>query len=311
MPPEDLFSVGSLDRPSAPFASSESVTDVQIPLSPLPAPIDLTAPVPAPTPAVGARTGQPLAAAPSRERAQLCRTLLTEAIDCTDPVRAKRLRGEVVEAYLPAARSIARRYTGRGVDRADLDQLASIGLVKAANRWQPGLSDDFLQFAVPTMVGEIKRYFRDHSFTVRPTRRVQELRAAVRQAQLDHWQAHGTDPTDQDLAAAVDADLHEIREARAAGGLCRPGSLDQPNQDGYTVADSHGEIDRRIGHVENQMMVARMMASLTERERRVVQLRFEMQWSQSQIGAEMGVSQMQISRWLRAITTKLRDVATQ
>ena len=309
MPPEDLFSVGALDRPSTPLASTESVTDVQVSLPPLPAPIDLAVPVPAR--AVGARTGQPLAAAPSRERAVRFRALLAEAVDCADPVRAKRLRGEVVEAYLPAARSIARRYAGRGVDRADLDQLASIGLVKAANRWQPGLSDDFLQFAVPTMVGEIKRYFRDHSFTVRPTRRVQELRAAVRQAQVDHWQTHGTDPTDQDLAAAVDADLHEIREARAAGGLCRPGSIDEPHLDGTTVAQTHGEIDEHIGHLENRMMVARMMASLTERERRVVQLRFEMQWSQSQIGAEMGVSQMQISRWLRAITTKLRDVATQ
>lgn len=140
---------------------------------------------------------------------------------------------------------------------------------------------------------------------------MQELRAAVRQAQVDHWQAYGTDPTDQDLAAAVDADLHKVREARAAGGLCRPGSIDEPHLDGSTVAQTHGRDDERIGHLKNRMMVARMMVSLTERERRVVQLRFEMHWSQSQTGAEMRVSQVQIFRWMRAITTKLRDVATQ
>lgn len=284
---------------------------VMVPPTPMIA-VDLIGALSVPAaPASAGRVGQSLAAAPSRERAAQCRELLTEAVGCADPVRAQRLRGQVAQAYLPAAKSIARRYTGRGVDRADLEQLASIGLVKATNRWRPGLSDDFLQFAVPTMVGEIKRYFRDHSFTVRPTRRVQELRALIREAQTDHWQQHGSNPSDQDLATATGADLTEIREARAAMAVCRPPSLDEPQITGVLISDTHGEIDPRITDFENRVMVARLLQSLTERERRVVQLRFELQWSQSRIGQEMGVSQMQVSRWLRAITAKLRDVATQ
>ncbi|WP_166442304.1 sigma-70 family RNA polymerase sigma factor [Nakamurella flava] len=312
MPPEDLFSVGVLDRPSTvqlpddhivPALDAAPTIPAVAPSSPSPAPADPSA--------APARPGQPLSSAPSRERAARCRDLLDQALTCGNEARARRLRGEVVEAYLPAARSIAARYAGRGVDRADLEQLASIGLVKAARRWQPGLSEDFLQFAVPTMVGEIKRYFRDHSFVVRPTRRVQELRAQVRQAQHDHWQRHGSDPTDHDLAVATGADVADVREARAASGVCRPPSLDEPQGAGWAITQTLGEVDDRIGDIENRMMVARLLQSLTERERRVVQLRFEMQWSQSQIGQELGVSQMQISRWLRAITIKLREVATQ
>ena len=123
-----------------------------------------------------------IAAAPTGVRAQRVRELLERTAACTEPVEQQRLRRLVVTEYLPVARSLASRYSGRGVERNDLEQLAFLGLVKAVRRWEPGRSEDFLQFAVPTIVGEIKRYFRDHSWLVRPPRRIQELRAAINDA---------------------------------------------------------------------------------------------------------------------------------
>ena len=108
--------------------------------------------------------------------------------------RAAAFRKSVVTEYLPVARSLASRYSGRGVERADLEQLAFLGLVKAVRRWEPGRSEDFLQFAVPTIVGEIKRYFRDHSWLVRPPRRIQELRAAITEAEQTYRHRDGTGP---------------------------------------------------------------------------------------------------------------------
>ncbi|TKV57639.1 sigma-70 family RNA polymerase sigma factor [Nakamurella flava] len=256
--------------------------------------------------AAPSRPAATISSAPSRDRACRMRELLDEAESCVDERRQQRLRQQVVTEYLPVARSIAARYSGRGVERSDLDQLAYLGLVKAVRRWRPGLSEDFLQFAVPTIVGEIKRYFRDHSWLVRPPRRIQELRAAINEAEQHYWQRKGARPTDTELAKLCDTTEADVVEARGATTLCRPPSLDEQQGAGWAMAQSWGAQDDEIGKIEDRMAVGRLLEALTDRERQVVELRFGQGWSQSRIGAEIGVSQMQVSRWLRAIALKLR-----
>lgn len=235
------------------------------------------------------------------------RAVLVAALACSDPAEQARLRGEVVVEYMPAARSLAARYAGRGIDRDELNQLANLGLLKAVRGWRPGVSDDFLQYAVPTMTGEIKRYFRDHLHPVRPTRTIAELRPALVDAEDHHWQRHGTQPTDEQLAHATGADKARVREAREAMKLCRPASLeDLYAADNHSTA-SWGADDQRFEEVDNRITVQHLLTYLTDRERRVVNLRFTHGWSQSQIAADMGVSQMQVSRWLAVILAKLNQ----
>jgi RNA polymerase sigma-B factor len=248
-----------------------------------------------------------IASAPTGDRAQRVRELLEHSAECTDSAEQQAYRRKVVTEYLPVARSLASRYAGRGVERCDLEQLAFLGLVKAVRRWQPGRSEDFLQFAVPTIVGEIKRYFRDHSWLVRPPRRIQELRAAISDAEQTCRHADGTAPTERELATATGVSTRDIGEARAAAACCRPRSLDEPQGVGLSISLGWGDEDPELKRVEDRVTVERLLATLTERERDVVRMRFENGWSQSRIGTEIGVSQMQVSRWLRTIADKLRD----
>ncbi len=248
-----------------------------------------------------------IASAPTGDRAQRVRELLERSAECTDPTEQQQYRRSVVTEYLPVARSLASRYAGRGVERNDLEQLAFLGLVKAVRRWQPGRSEDFLQFAVPTIVGEIKRYFRDHSWLVRPPRRIQELRAAINEAEQTYRHADGTGPSESELAAATGVSSRDIGEARAAAACCRPRSLDEGQGIGLALALGWGDEDPELRRVEDRVTVQRLLATLTDREREVVRMRFENGWSQSRIGAEIGVSQMQVSRWLRTIAEKLRS----
>lgn len=278
------------------LATADSVRIADIPVQ---IPVQVEAPRPAPA--------HTIAAAPTGERAQRVRELLAYSATCTDPVELQRCRDRIVTEYLPVARSLAARYAGRGVERGDLEQLACLGLVKAVQRWQPGRSDDFLQFAVPTIVGEIKRYFRDHSWLVRPPRRIQELRAAISEAEQTHRHRDGSAPTDLELAQVTGARPEDIGEARAAAACCRPRSLDEEQGPGLALALSWGEEDRELGRIEDRATVERLMDALTERERDVVHMRFDNGWSQSRIGREIGVSQMQVSRWLRTIHDKLRS----
>lgn len=252
-------------------------------------------------------SGHTIAAAPTGDRAQRVHDLLEYTATCADPGELRRCRQRVVTEYVPVARSLAARYSGRGLERGDLDQLAYLGLVKAVQRWRPGRSDDFLQFAVPTIVGEIKRYFRDHSWLVRPPRRIQELRAAIAEAEQAHRHRDGSAPTDVELARVTGADAEDIDEARAAAACCRPRSLDEDQGPGLALALAWGEEDAELRRVEDRATIAQLLEALTERERDVVHMRFNNGWSQSRIGKEIGVSQMQVSRRLRSITEKLRS----
>ena len=236
------------------------------------------------------------------ERHERVRELLLRMVDTTDPDERRRLESAVVLEHQGVARSIAARYRGRGVERCDLEQLAFLGLVKAVRRWEPGRSEDFLQFAVPTIAGEIKRYFRDHLFVVRPPRRIQEARAALFAAEET-----GQGRSDDELCDALGIESDLVRQARQAADLCRPCSLDAPSPSGQSLAASWGAEDEELGHVDDRLSVAALMDGLSCRERAVIRMRYSDGWSQARIGAAIGVSQMQVSRLLRSIVAKLRQ----
>jgi len=240
------------------------------------------------------------------ERSARVAALLAEMVECQDATRRKRLQSDVVVEHLSVAKSIASRYRGRGVERGDLEQLACLGLVKAVSRWKPGLSDDFLQFAVPTISGEIKRYFRDHSWLVRPPRRIQELRAAIAVAERDFQDSGELRPSDALVGQRLDTRVTDIREARAAAGLCRPPSIDSDSGAGLFIAQQWSGEDC-MSTVDDRMSLEVVLRTLTERERTVVAMRFKEGLSQAKIGETIGVSQMQVSRILRDVITKLRD----
>ena len=170
-------------------------------------------------------SGRTFSAAPPRERSRRLREQLDELGRCADPVEQRRRRGQVISEYMPVARSVAARYRGRGVESAELEQLAYVGLVKAANRWQPGRSEDFLSFAVPTMVGEIKRFFRDHSWLIRLPRGIQEIRPTVVAAEEQLRQRCGGRPSDADVAAAAGITDRQLRDVRSANFAYRPPSI--------------------------------------------------------------------------------------
>ncbi len=233
--------------------------------------------------------------------------LLAQLADCTDSTERERLQSDVAVATLPVARSIASRYRGRGVDIGDLEQIAALGLVKAVRRWKPGLSDDFLQYAVPTITGEIKRYFRDCWWTVRPPRRLQEARAALGQAEQDLRQRTGREPDDLMLAHELDLDLRTVRQAKTVRQCARPTSLEDPATDNGRIDRALVTDDQELRRVEDRIAVRSLLATLGDRDRTVVDLRYFRGWSQARIGDHIGVSQMQVSRILRDICSRLRD----
>ncbi|MGL5853491.1 MAG: sigma-70 family RNA polymerase sigma factor [Phycicoccus sp.] len=226
---------------------------------------------------------------------------------CHDVTDAERLRDRLVVVSMEIADAVALRYRGRGVEVDDLLQVARTALVKAARRYRPGAGSGFAAFAVPTISGEVKRHFRDYAWSVRPPRRLQELRWALsrEEEQLRHVLGH--EPTDDDLALALDVTADEIAEARACGAAFHSVSLDAPTPTGTTVGDAVAD-DSALDHfgVETHESLRAALTSLTDRERLILRLRFVEERTQSEIGEAIGVSQMQVSRLLGGLLGKLR-----
>jgi len=207
------------------------------------------------------------------------------------------------------AESIVMRYRNRGVPVEDLVQVACLGLVKAARGFDPVKSDNFLGYAVPTILGEVKRFFRDNAWAVRPPRRIQELQAEIAAASAQLMQDTGRVPTPSAVAQQLEIDVKEVIEALSADGCFAPTSLDRPPRDDETnpLADSLGEDDPGYTHAEAVVALRPLCQNLTERERRIVYLRFFHEWTQARIAEEFGVTQMQVSRLLTRIFAKLRE----
>jgi RNA polymerase sigma-B factor len=217
-------------------------------------------------------------------------------------------RDELVDRFLPLARKLARRYSGAQEPFEDLMQVASYGLLKALNRFDLDRGTAFSSFAVPTIVGELKRYFRDLGWSAHVPRRAQELALKVQSAQEKLTTRTGRSPTVAELAQYLELSIEDVLgglEAAAAHHSC---SIDLPHDDADsdsgTLADTLGEQDVGFQLVEDATTLAASMQTLSESERHVLQLRFFEDRTQREIAKRIGVSQMQISRiQRRAITT--------
>jgi RNA polymerase sigma-B factor len=221
-----------------------------------------------------------------------------------------RLREEVVLLNRSVALAIAARYRSKGIALDDLQQVASLGLVKAANGFDPAVGGDFLSYAVPTISGEIKRHFRDRGWTVRPPRRVQELQARINAAPVDYAQSLGSSAQPAEIAEQLGVEVSDVIEALTCNGFS-PMSLDVPVGEPGSSASlgdllSAGRDD--YGDVENVMVLGEALRSLPPRDLLILRRRFFEDCTQQQIGDEIGLSQMQVSRVLARILRQLRTL---
>jgi RNA polymerase sigma-B factor len=224
----------------------------------------------------------------------------------------QRARDELVDRFLPLARKLARRYAGAREPFDDLVQVASLGLVKAVDRFDTSRGTAFSSFAVPTILGELKRYFRDLGWSVHVPRGAQELALKVENAQQKLTAKTGRPPTVDQLAQYVELSLEEVLDALETAGAHHSASLDAPRDDvdgeAGTLADSFGEEDERYELVDASVTIAAAASELSARDRRVLVLRFVDDLTQTQIADEIGVSQMQVSRILRRALGRLREL---
>ena len=216
----------------------------------------------------------------------------------------------LVERFLPLARSLAARYARADEPFDDIFQVACMGLVKAVDRFDLARDRAFSSFAVPTIAGEIKRYYRDKTWAVRVPRDLQDLALAVDRAARDLEGQLSRTPTVAELAAALAVDDEDVLEALHAGHSRFAASLDAPRGEdddrSSTLADAVATHDDGFARAEQRATLQRAMAVLTPRERRILRLRFEHDLTQEQIGRHVGLSQMQVSRILRQSIARLR-----
>ncbi len=221
-------------------------------------------------------------------------------------------RDELVERFLPLARKLARRYTGAREPFDDLFQVASYGLLKALDRFDPDRGVAFSSFAVPTILGELKRYFRDLGWSAHVPRGAQELGLRVQSCQQKLTASTGLSPTVHELAQYMELSIEEVVEGLEAAAAHHAASLELPRDDGDgsvgTLADTLGVEDTGFELVEDSETVAAAMRLLSDREQHVLKLRFFEGRTQSEIAEAVGVSQMQISRILRRTIEQLSEL---
>jgi RNA polymerase sigma-B factor len=223
-------------------------------------------------------------------------------------------REALVERFLPLARQLARRYQRGGEPLDDLVQVASLGLLKAIDRFEPDRPTAFSSFAVPTILGELKRHFRDRGWSVRVPRDLQEMTVRVDRTSEELARQLGRAPTPAEIGEHIGITTEQVLEAREAAGAYRAVSLDRPRDDEEeegTVADGMGFEDPGFGLAEDAATVERLMTVLSDREREVLRLRFGEDLTQSEIGARVGVSQMHVSRLIRQAIERLRAAAEE
>lgn len=234
--------------------------------------------------------------------------LLAQARATDDPQERSLLLDEAVTMHLPMARSLAMRYQQRGEPLNDLVQVAALGLVKAVQGFDPDKGTEFLSYAVPTVTGEIKRHFRDRGWAIRPPRRLQELRLNLGRVteQLTHELERS--PRTSEVAARLGVQEDDVIEAMTSARDYRTTSLELPvdGDSGTSLGDLLGADDAGLAEVEDAVTLAPLLAGLPARERRILILRFYRHWTQSQIAADIGVTQMQVSRLLSSSLARLR-----
>jgi RNA polymerase sigma-B factor len=226
-----------------------------------------------------------------------------------DPARA-RLREQLVTGYLPVAQHLAHRYAQRGVPVDDLTQIAAVGLVQAIDRFDPDFGSSFLAYAIVTMQGEIRRYFRDRTWSMRVPRRLKDLHVSINRASTTLSSRLGQAPRPSELATHLNISTEEVLEGLEAGQAYATTSLDRTldgaNSDASPVLDRLGEDDPDLDRVEIHHTLTPLLAKLPDRERSILVMRFYANMSQSQIAENLGLSQMHISRLLAQTLTELR-----
>ncbi|WP_245594361.1 SigB/SigF/SigG family RNA polymerase sigma factor [Actinospica robiniae] len=246
----------------------------------------------------------------AEQRAETMRTLTRlSALDADHPQRA-RLRAEVIEDHMAYARHLAGHYSRRGVSDEDFAQVAYLGLVKAVDNFDPGRGTGFLGYATPMIIGEIKRYFRDATWDVHVPRRMQEITGALRRAREELTVRQGREPTISQLAEHVGLDADEVVEALDAAEAYSTSSLDRPvglEEGGATLGETIGHDDPGFRLTEDREVLRGLVAGLSERDKRILLMRFFRGMTQAEIGEELGISQMQVSRLITKVLGQLRE----
>jgi RNA polymerase sigma-B factor len=233
------------------------------------------------------------------------------ALPDADP-RRHRLRDDLVGGYLPVAQHIARKYRHRGESPDDLTQVARLGLVLAIDRFDPCRGVDFLSFAVPTINGEVQRYFRDRVTAIRVPRRLRQLQSMIYDAAAELGQRHGRAPRPSEIAAELGVDVELVLEGLQAAAVAHTASLDGPvygeerSGDWTRFSEALGYVEPEFDLVEHRESLGPLLAALPERERRILMLRFFGGLTQSEIGDRIGISQMHVSRLLSRTLARLR-----
>ncbi|HET6627920.1 MAG TPA: RNA polymerase sigma factor SigF [Nocardioidaceae bacterium] len=227
--------------------------------------------------------------------------------------RHSEIRDELVRLHLPLVEHLARRFRNRGEPFDDLVQVGTIGLIKAIDRFDLGRAVEFSTYATPTIVGEIKRHFRDKGWAIRVPRRLQELRISISAATAELTQSLGHSPTISDIATRVGVTEEEVLEGLESANAYSTLSLDatDPTEDSaLSMLDSLGEDDEALESVDNRESIKPLLEQLHPREKHILTLRFFRGMTQSQIATEIGVSQMHVSRLLNKTLEHLRESLT-
>ncbi len=217
-----------------------------------------------------------------------------------------RARDALAEEMVPLARALAGRYSGRGEPIDDLVQVACVGIMKAIEGFDLSRDVRFSSYATPTVLGEIKRHFRDKTWAMRVPRGMQELQIEIAKARDELTTTHGRSPTVQELADAVEQPFEEVLITIQSQEARRTRSLDEPTGEDMTLADSIGARDPDIGRAEMRVLLEDAFEVLSERDREVLRLRFAEDLTQTEISRIVGVSQMQVSRIIRQALRTLR-----
>jgi RNA polymerase sigma-B factor len=254
----------------------------------------------------------PLEAARRREAAREQNALLFGRFhdDAVPEVARLEARDGLVSLHLPLVEHCARRFRNRGEPFEDLVQVGTIGLIKSIDRFEVDRGVEFSTYATPTIIGEIKRHFRDKGWAIRVPRRLQELRMQIGSATAELTQALGRSPTPRELAEALDCSVEDVIEgiesSNAYSTLSLDATDDSSDDGGVSMLDMMGLDDEELEHIEIRESIKPLLEALSSREKRILLLRFFKNKTQSEIAAEIGVSQMHVSRLLSRTLDQLR-----
>ena len=256
-----------------------------------------------------------MSSAPTLSREEL-RALHRRYAETSDPAERERIREQLVDSYQSLVHFLARRFQNRGEPLEDIVQVGFLGLIKAIERFDPAMGNEFTTFATPTVAGEIKRYFRDKGWAIRFPRRLQELYQSVVRVNEELKNELNRQPTVAEVAARLNVSPDDVLEAMEMSTAYTPVSIDSSagqdqGDDGRQLSESIGGDDPNLDRVEMRDVLQRAMAHLNPRERAIMAMRFYDELSQSEIARRLGISQMHVSRLQRAALEQLRQYLPQ